>query len=384
MPSHVPANCLPEPMNLVIAGLSGRALAQSARRAGHTVTVLDLYSDQDTLACATAAHRIAGGVAGFDRAALLDCASRLAKPCAGMVTGSGFEDTPELLDALAKRMPPGCEHFGNPSAVIGRLKDPDQLRSLLASLGLPHPRIAFRAPPPHEGWLVKRAGGHGGLHVRRYQPGMRIAAGEYFQEVVSGRVVSALFLANGRRAWVLGYNELLRQGSAGLPFHYAGAVSCARIGMAARRELGARLDELVAATGMVGLNGVDFVVGKDRYFVLEINPRPTATLDLYDPDSDVPLIDLHIAACQGRLPRRAARRGRVRGHAVVRALRDLTIGEGTQFAPWASDLPLPGEHFTNGSPVCTVRAAGVSPSAVRALLAQRRTTQARALIGGLQ
>ncbi|MFZ4703849.1 MAG: hypothetical protein ACOYMG_27710, partial [Candidatus Methylumidiphilus sp.] len=57
-----------------------------------------------------------------------------------------------------------------------------------------------------------------------------------------------------------------------------------------------------AAIGLVGLNSLDFVLADGVCLVLEINPRPSATIALYDEDFAEGLLALHVAACLGELP----------------------------------------------------------------------------------
>ena len=52
-----------------------------------------------------------------------------------------------------------------------------------------------------------------------------------------------------------------------------------------------------------GLASADFMVSEGHALLLEINPRPGATLDIFDAGA-TPLLRLHLdAAIEGRLPR---------------------------------------------------------------------------------
>src|SRR5260370_18189634 len=64
---------------VLIAALSGRALAAAARRAGYQPLVADLFGDVDTQAIAAASVRVPGNLpAGPARKPLLDALDRLA------------------------------------------------------------------------------------------------------------------------------------------------------------------------------------------------------------------------------------------------------------------------------------------------------------------
>jgi len=360
---------MPEGPWLVVA-ISGRALAQSARRGGHATVVLDCFADRDTAATAHACRAVvARERLHFDRRALFAAARTLAPAAlsAGLVYGSGFEGRGAWLGRLAQ----GRRLAGNHPDVIAELRDPRRFFPLLQRLGIEHPESRVTRPADLEGWLVKRPGSAGGVAVRWAASAGRSLPGDYYQRWTPGRLRSALFLADGRRALLVGCNRPWTDPRPGLPFLYGGAVG--RIGLppAVERDLRHRLDALVAATGLRGLNGLDFLLRGDRWFALELNPRPPATLELYDADWPRGLFDAHLHACRGELPG-AAPAGPVRAHAIVRAPRRWVAPAGLGLPPWCADLPRPGLRFGSGDPVCTIRAAGPTPPAALRLLRRRR------------
>jgi predicted ATP-grasp superfamily ATP-dependent carboligase len=364
---------LPDGRPFLIVSASGRALAAMARRAGARAVVLDLFADADTAACCDAVRRVAADRGlRFHSRRLLDAAATLAAPptCAGLVFGSGLEGRVGLLGRLAK----GRRLFGNAPATVLRLKEPQNLVSLLDSLGIPAPAVRFDPPSDPRGWLVKQAGGAGGGHVRRAQRGTRPRPGRYFQRFVAGRSLSSLFVADGRHARLIGFSEQWPAGAncPRRPFSFGGAISDAPIPAATRAQVedwGARL---TACVGLVGLNGIDFILDEaGRPHCLEINPRPTATAELYDDRAEGGLFAWHLQACDGQLPKGRLEPGAVRGQAVVYALAPFTIPMEFRWSAWVGDRPAPGTPFALGAPVCTVHAAGPSVPQVRIQLDER-------------
>jgi predicted ATP-grasp superfamily ATP-dependent carboligase len=364
---------------LLIAAVTGRALAASALRGGYGVVVLDCFADRDTRALARACRSAAApGVARLDARGLLAAAAALAPPdrSAGLVYGSGFERRPRLLARLAA----GRRLYGNAPAVVAAMKDPRRLFPLLRRLGIRHPETRFTAPGVATGWLIKQRGGAGGAHVRRAGTGR---AGDYYQRFERGRSLSALFLADGRRACVIGFNEQwVAAARPTLPFLYGGAVGGITLPPDVARDVRVRLDALVAATGLVGLNGLDFLLrGRPpRWLALEVNPRPTATLQLYDADYPRGLFDWHLRACAGELPQRAARPRAARAHAIVYAPAAGYVSPALAFPRWCRDLPDPGVRFAAGAPVCTVLAAASDAARAAALVRRRQGLLERALV----
>jgi predicted ATP-grasp superfamily ATP-dependent carboligase len=150
---------------------------------------------------------------------------------------------------------------------------------------------------------------------------------------------------------------------------------------AAFRRLNDALQALVADTGLVGCNSLDFLLEDDRPAVLEVNPRPSATMDLYDRDWRDGLFDAHVRACRGSLPKvfRPMRGKPVRAHAIVYAGVRLRIAPDTEFAAWCSDIPRSGSDVQIDAPVCTVHAGGVDPQVALRQLGRRRRQAERNL-----
>jgi len=361
----------------LIVAVTGRALAASAARGGYRVAVLDCFADRDTRALASVSRSVASPSGPlFDARALLRAADALGRQSSGgLVYGSGFEGRTGLLARLADGRP----LHGNPPEVVAAVRDPAAFFPLLQGLGIGHPEVRLAPPVNTAGWLVKQPGGAGGAHVR-YAGGSHSPGGAYFQRLEAGRTLSVLFLADGRRALPLGVN---RQWTAparpGIPFLYGGAVGGIRLPRRIVRQLRAGLDALVGASGLVGLNGLDFILRGDRWLVLELNPRPTATVELYDPDYPDGLFRWHLRACHGELPERAATSRATRAHAVLYASAPCGATAHLRFPGWCRDVPMPGARFEPGDPVCTVHASAADEAGAIALLRRRSDLMERAL-----
>jgi predicted ATP-grasp superfamily ATP-dependent carboligase len=363
------------PTPFLIVAVTGRALAASAARGGHRAVVLDCFADRDTREIAAACRAVvsAHGLR-LDPRALLQSARALA-PHAPLVYGAGLEGRTGLLGRLAA----GRVLYGNRPEVVERVRDPAHFFPLLDRLGIAHPEVRHARPADPAGWLVKRPGGAGGAQVRHAGAG-RPPADAYYQRLERGLTLSALFLADGTRARVVGLN---RQWTTSvrprLPFLYGGAVGGVRLPHPVEREVRAGLDTLVAATGLVGLNGLDFILRGTRWLALELNPRPTATAELYDADYSRGLFEWHLRACRGELPERPATPRAVRAHAVLHADTAALAEAGFVFPAWCRDIPVAGTRFEAGDPVCTVHASAADGETAVALLGRRHAALRRGL-----
>jgi uncharacterized protein len=250
------------------------------------------------------------------------------------------------------------------------VKDPVRFFGLLDRLGLPHPETRLDAPRDPAGWLAKRRGGAGGNHVCP-AAGARRHGDTYFQREHTGRSLSVLFLADGRRAFIVGYNE---QWADDRPrsFLYTGGMNGVRLEPARAAPIADALDRITEAAGLRGLNGLDFIAGESGWSVIELNPRPTASMEYYDEDWPEGLFAAHLAACDGRLPAARPASTAVRGHAVIFAARRVNIGNDFRFPAWCRDIPNAGTAIPAGDPVCTVHATAASGRELARLIRQRR------------
>lgn len=372
---------------LVVAALSARMLAQSARRAGWRVIALDLFGDVDTRAAVDDWQQIGDpATLQLDPARTyraLERASRI-PGVMGWVAGSGFESCPQLLQTRFPALP----LLGNSLQAYEAVRTPVRFFGLLATHGIPFPETLAQPPRETNGWLRKDASGTGGWHIRR--AGAReepLRAGHsdvYFQRMCAGRSMSALFAAHGGSATVLGFNEQIIVPQRRHPFTWRGAIGPVEVPAGLASQVHHAVQTIVAHTHLVGLNSLDFLFDGERFFVLEVNPRPSATMALYDGHLLPSLLALHVRACRGEAldqPARATHAPPIRGEQVVFARAGHTVSPAfvarAQQRGWCHDVPTAGTPIAAGTPLCSVSvtcAPGTSTEAVRAELAARAAT----------
>ncbi|MEA2833058.1 MAG: uncharacterized protein QOG66_1260 [Methylobacteriaceae bacterium] len=355
---------------ILIAALSGRALAELARKAGYRPLVADLFGDEDTHRYAHAVRVVKGDLTqGPDAGDLIAALSELAPQCdpspIGLVCGAGFERQPGLLDDLARRW----RLLGCASDVVRRAKDPVAFARLCAELGMPHPAIRVEAPADPQAWLAKTIGGSGGWHISAAD--VRAPAEDvYFQRRVTGTPMSALVVSTGEAARVIGWSAQWTSSTSDAPYRWAGAVQPARIDPDLQAHLADRARDLAVAAGIAGIASIDFLVDGANWHVLEINPRPGGTLDIFD-DGRGALFDLHVQACGGRLtdpPRYRC----AQACAIAFAERDIESMPDMRWPDWCADLQARGTRVEAGAPICTIRAAADDPETARRLVEHRR------------
>lgn len=360
---------------VLIVGYSTRAAAESAARTGLAVTALDAFDDLDRHAAVRGLSMPRDLGAPFGARAAARAARGIG--CEAVVYLSPFENHPAAVRELAR----GRALWGNAPEVLARVRDPQALTAALRRHGLPAPAVRTAAddPPDAGAWLLKPRASGGGRGVRAWRRGEPVPRGRYLQERVEGTPGSVTFVADGRRVVVLGVSRQLAGEAAfgAHGFQYCGSVLAPAPLVGGESHAAALAQAVTESFGLVGLNGVDFVVRDGIPHAVEVNPRHSASMELVERARGTSILGAHVAACvDGALPDGAppaARDARVHGKAVLYARRAVTVGDTRPWLDDASvrDVPRPGERIARGAPVCTVFAEGSDADACHAALVAR-------------
>ena len=368
---------------IAVAAISARAMAEAAANDGFKVVALDLFGDADTRRAASRWLPIGTpGSLHIDAASTLAALRQLAEegegsdPIVGWIAGSGFEGEPDLLAQGAAVLP----LIGTAPDAVRRLRDPASFFGFLRARVMPYPQVLLEPPEDPAGWLMKDARGCGGWHVRHAPWSVEepLSSHHYFQREMPGRPMSATFIANGREVHVLGFNEMTVRRFGARPFVFCGAVGPVLV----PENIAMRVTEiaraLTAEFELRGLCSIDFMRDGDAIGVIEVNPRPPASMSLYRWPAGAPgLMQAHLRAClHGELPAMPAHAQDMEGFEIVFAQRPLQLDTAAarQIAQWPGirDIPCAGQRFDIDDPLCTLTASGTSADEVRARLGESR------------
>jgi uncharacterized protein len=345
-------------VRILVVAVSARMLAQLAVADGYAVTALDRFGDVDL-------RWVAPGATARSSDALVALAQDV--DADAVVYGAGFENRPDLVRRLAD----GRELLGTPPDVLAAVRDPWAVGAAARAVGacapetrstreLPVEITGGRATRETDVWLRKPRHGGGGRGIRRWAGGP-LRPGEILQCHISGLSCSAVAIGDGRTAVVLGLTEQLHPSPG---FRWMGNVAPPRLDEGQRAELDGRLRAVCAeVAGRFGVRGafsVDAVWDGRRAWVLEVNPRPPAGLELFGPRS----FEAHVRAARGLgLPVAGVPPARrcASVKLVLYAHRDVCAPDpGWWPAGLVRDIPDAGATIKRGAPVCTLVSAGAS------------------------
>ncbi len=352
--------------HVLLVGACVRPAAESAHAAGYTVTAIDLFGDSDT-------RKVAEGQTLSDYPH--DIYNLVSKytPDAICFTGA-LENHPGVTQSLRTVAPV----LAPTEEAIATVRSPESLQRILAEEGFNTPDIIMTSPANiarEDNWLIKPLLSAAGLNIQSYTVGHSIPSGFYLQQFVAGITMSASFLVRAEQTTLLGITEQFNRENC---FQFCGAVT----GSLEENQvtLLERLGDLLRRLKLDGLLGVDFILTSEGdIFILEINPRYTATMELLEPAWQSPLLKYHIETFTGEhaTPKQVSNSPN-RGKLIIYAqkschiddhklhqLTRLAADQGVEL----SDLPFANTKIEAAHPVLTVLASSQSRTQIKATLA---------------
>jgi predicted ATP-grasp superfamily ATP-dependent carboligase len=318
-----------------------------------------------------------------------DCLSLLSdvRPDAICVTGA-MENHYSILQELTTRatlLAPAVDQ-------IARLRDPANLQSVLTNSNWQYPRTFAsneHLPDDETLWLKKPIASAAGQGIHAFDSNnlSSLEPTKIIQERISGRNISVSFLMHPARTDLLGCTEQLlghRELQAS-EFQYCGSIGPLHIAPSINKKLQELGEFLQHEYSLRGLIGVDLILDDDQLWLIEINPRYTASMELFESQFNRSMIQLHLDSFSKNPATftRIDHAGRHYGKAVLFARETTQIPNEFQpiwqaalkcQQPTVADLPPIGAIVQAGHPLFTIFAHSKSTAETREKLHQQATT----------
>ncbi len=358
-------------MRILIVGFSTRAIAESAVRGGYNVVTLDYFGDRDQKELVENYSLMRDFQLRFSAKALLIASRGLNSQVVAYT--SSLENHPDVIEELAE----GHNLLGNSPSTLRRARDWGHLRLVCRQENIAHPVTLLPGEEEQARgtgrWVSKPARSGGGHGISFWREGA-LGKGRILQEWIEGKACSAAFVADGRRCVLLGLTEqLIGRGELGARgFTWCGnilplSLPTPEIGtvIGSVQEMA---EKLTRSCDLRGVNGVDFVLGRDEArrpvpYLVEVNPRYTASMELIERAYGINVFDLHVRSFDGELPSFSlgenVHRPGFYGKGIIYAREDVVMPETVRWrAKGRRDIPFLGEKIEAHHPICTVLAQG--------------------------
>jgi predicted ATP-grasp superfamily ATP-dependent carboligase len=340
---------------VLTVGLNTRSVVCSLKKLKYHVYSVDYFGSLDLRKCADktdsilkqAENESCGKIIDQFKSQLLDeKAQKLADDVDHIICLSGASPqifSPQKIwgndgyfDNKATQYKTLAENFSLPLTFLP--SSFDEAKDIVTS----HPEYEFLIKPNHG------SGGYGvrsfGAKIPNWQPGDFI-----LQEFLNGKIISASVLSTEDEAKTIITSEnIIDKDKIGSeqPYAYQGNISPYQVD----EKVKLMAEEIVLDLGLIGSNGVDFILNKEGIHVLEVNPRIQGTFECVEKALNVNMAEAHLAACQDKIididsPHQYAIK------TVIHAPHQLQIGN-LEFLG-IHDIPLPGVIIEKNEPICT-------------------------------
>lgn len=291
---------------IYVVGASGRAAAESVRQTGLRAIVLDLYADADS------GDQVDLLIVESYPESILDQLSQ--QPPGWILLAGGMEHYPDLVTSLEEwhrligpnvtqlKQLRDLRFLSNSLAKSIKLKFPttiisDRERLISAdndSIAISSAKKVLRSSEPV--WLKKSWRGCGGFHIEEFRgtlPSKEIDfSTSYLQQKLFGRSIGSVFYCRSSQIELLGVVDAISQATheslvgpqPELPrMAYRGSYGPTEISDELRDAMCEWIRELTRAIDYSGLLQVDWIVDNlDQAWLLEINPRWTASMEIIE------------------------------------------------------------------------------------------------------
>ncbi len=365
-------------MKVLLIGQSVRHIARSAALAGHEVVAAECYCDLDLFDYAREAIELSlaagGGRLQLSAEEISSLVDRI-RPEA-VVLGPGLEG----ID-----LPAGPLVANNPPRLAAQVSDKLWLARWLDRQGFPAiPTSLLGESSVEPPFVVKPRRGAGGVGGRIVsdREGLLPAGSEMIvQPYIQGISASVSLISDGERAVAIAANEqLVGEGWLGADgFLYCGNITPLASSLGDARKMMDIAEEIVGRLGLVGSNGIDFMLTEEGPVVVEVNPRFQGSLEAVELATGMNVFEDHLAAFSGRLPRPAPPR-RTAGRALAYASGDLTIDRDLRLdVEGLADVPRPGSRIARGGALASILAVAGGRRLALELLKMRKGQLDKAL-----
>lgn len=368
--------------DVILVGASVRSLAESVISDGQVPFCVDYFADSDLrwrLECINAADNLRT-IRSYSEvvAAISDCDLNVP-----IVLAGGAECDTVLTTQLSKHR----TIAGMPPEVVKQLRSPEVVFQVLRDAGCRVPdwqlaantdRLTFDPVK----WLVKDMSSSGGLAVFATDACATLSNNQFLQRRLAGTCFSASFYSEsdalGESPVLLGVTIQL-SGQRALNcdgFKFCGNVGPVQPSKNLRNQVCRAAAALASKFQMRGVWGIDFILNNNEAWIIEVNPRVTASHELHEKrlmpggSECCSHVQLQLRSV-GQGPKTVNLKTKTASSQIARmvvyASESLMISEATQTqltkfvrhetedpSCWIADIPQCSANVNAGDPLCSV------------------------------
>ena len=329
-------------------------MSKSASHAGWQVIAVDAFADSDTQKYAHESVCIPLENGHFSEHLLGACLTELHQkyPMAHVLLGAGAEYFGSHIERL--RSWKLCAQ----SQAVDQILNPKVFFAGLDELHIKYPETQFEYRPQSGVWLTKLFHSCGGMGVMRGSYPHTQMERCYWQQQQFGLPISALFIAQTNACERLGINlQFVNDGlSKQHPFIFSGLQANYQVSDKILLKIDGYANKLSKHFNYLGVFSLDMILTSEELFVLEMNPRISASFEMYERlNPQLNLVDAHIRVCELEpLPKLGPLSMQSKAYRIVFARQNILIPEYVTWPEWVVDRPHAGRLIELNEPVCSI------------------------------
>lgn len=367
------------PPDVILVAASVRSLAEAVVRDGKIPYCVDFFADSDlrNLLQQIGAADNFQTISSYSEvtSAISNCDAKVP-----IVLAGGAETDTELHSQLRDQWTVA----GMSSECIGQLRDPNLIFPALQAAGCSVPdwtscEKKIRDQSHSQQWLVKDVASSGGQAVSTASASIRLSSSQFYQRQLEGICFSATYYSDNddhsQRPTLLGF-ALQLSGLRALNcdgFQFCGNVGPLALSSDLQQQVLLAAEALTQNFPIHGVWGIDFILKDSKPWVIEVNPRVTASHELYERHqggSSISHVQLQVKTIEGsaQKPDHAPTSSvNPVARMVVYASESITVsaaternlkqflrtGADTRQKFWVADLPVNGSRVVKGTPLCS-------------------------------
>jgi hypothetical protein len=304
-------------MNIIISGFSSRALVETAAKSDCKIFSFDYFGDQDLEKYTADYFSIKNSPGSHYSIKVLfnmirDFLKKNTNKKFYFIYSSSWENYPELILELEKI--DNLTVVANDSETLKKLSGKNGLYDLFKVIN----KTVFKTPEiifdinllekkynnffsdSDKKYLLKpfKSGGGKGIELinslKDYNDIKKRLENDnyYLEEYIDGKLYSAQFGADTKKASLLSITEQINAVNSDNPFQYGGNILI-KADENLRKTLQKTADILTKRYSLRGVNGFDFIIKDKELYFLELNPRFTAAVELLIPIYSEDILDLY-------------------------------------------------------------------------------------------
>ena len=278
--------------NLVFIGNSLVSISQSVKKLNKRVINIDSFNDTDLIG----ENFINSDQRGYVNQDVLLVLEKLnlRKNDTLIIVSGEYDSDKDYYNALSEF----GYIVGNKQSTIQEIYNHEKIFSKLSKNNIKFPKkISHDDAKKSKNFLNKNFYSSGGLGIQKNTIQKQIKKTDFYQAYIEGDVFSIIFISNKNKKFsIVGVNQIFSKNTNLSDFTFSGARSNVLLDQKYIKSLERMINFFVSEYGLIGINGIDFIIKDDVYF-LEINPRLTQTCFMYDDLFFNGFIEAHIKAC---------------------------------------------------------------------------------------